>query len=89
MRQYKLILVARSTLKDADRKKLLDSVVAMLGKVKEKTSEMGQKPLAYPIKREVSGNFSKIEFEADTIPQDFEKRIQANENILRHLLIKV
>jgi ribosomal protein S6 len=90
MRQYKLVLVARSSLKDADRKKLLGAVKEMLGKVKEvKESEMGQKPLSYPIKKEVSGIFTKMEFELETIPLDFEKRLFGNEDILRHLLIKV
>lgn len=88
MRKYKLVLISKSTLKDADRKKLLDNVEASLGKIKAKVTELGQKPLAYPIKHEVSGNFAKIEFEADTIPADVEKRISANEDILRHLLIR-
>lgn len=89
MRNYKLVLIAKSSLKDSERKKLLDSVEGMLGSVKAKTLELGQKPLAYPIKHEVSGNFANIEFEAEGVPSDFEKRILANEDVLRHLLIRI
>ncbi len=90
MREYKLILVLKSALKDTERKKLLDSVRDMLGKVKiTKDEEMGQKPLSYPIRREISGVFAKLEFETETLALDFEKRLQTNDNILRHLLVRV
>lgn len=89
MKQYKLFVVIKSSLKDADRKKLLDGISDLLGKVKVgKVSEWGQKPLAYPIKREVSGVFAKIEFEGEQLAQGLEKKLQSNENILRHLLLR-
>lgn len=90
MKQYKLVLVLRSSLKDAERKKAVEAIKELLGKVKfTKEEDLGQKPLAYPIKREVSGVFSKIEFETDTFSNDFEKKLINNDNVLRHLLLKV
>lgn len=89
MREYRLFVVIRSSLKEADRKKLLDNIKGLLGKVKiGKVEEWGQKPLAYPIKHEVSGVFVKIEFEAENVASDLEKKIFANENILRHLVLR-
>ena len=89
MRQYKLFVVIRSSLKDADRKKLFDGIKDLLGKVKiGKVDEWGQKPLAYPIKREVSGVFAKIEFEGEQLAESLEKKLLANDNILRHLLLR-
>ncbi len=90
MREYKLFVVLKSSLKEADRKKLLESVKNLLGKVKiNKEQDLGQKPLSYSIKKEVSGVFAKIEFEAETLASDFEKKLQSNENILRHLLLRI
>jgi small subunit ribosomal protein S6 len=90
MRQYRLFVIIRSSLKEADRKKLFDSIKDLLGKVKVgKVEEWGQKPLAYPIKREVSGVFAKIEFEGENIALDLEKKLLANDNVLRHLLLKI
>ena len=90
MKQYKLILVLKSSLKDAEQKKLLDSIKAMLGKVKfTKEDSWGQKPLAYAIKRELSGVFEKIQFETENVSPDFEKKLQTNDSVLRHLLLKV
>lgn len=90
MRQYKLFVVIRSSLKEAERKKLFDSIKDLLGKVKiGKVDEWGQKPLAYPIKREISGVFVKIEFEGEQLAEGLEKKLQANENVLRHLLLRI
>lgn len=89
MRTYELVLVLKSGLKDADRKKVLDGIKSWLGKVKfSKEEEMGQKPLSYPIKKEASGFFQSFVFEADTIPGDLEKRILNEGEVLRHLLIR-
>ena len=48
---YNLTLVLRSTLKDADRKKLLDNIKSLFGKAKIAEKDWGQKALAYPIKK--------------------------------------
>src|SRR5258708_6797839 len=53
MRLYELVLVLKPSLKEADRKKLLETVSNWLGKIKVKTeNDLGQKPLAYTKKRE-------------------------------------
>lgn len=89
MKQYKLFVILKSTLKDADRKKLIGGISDLLGKVRVgKVEEWGQKPLAYPIKKEVSGVFAKIEFEGEQLAEGLEKKLQANENVLRHLLLR-
>ncbi|MBI2032269.1 MAG: 30S ribosomal protein S6 [Candidatus Levybacteria bacterium] len=89
MRLYELVLVLKSSLKDADKKKTVDSIKEALGKVKfQKDNEMGQKPLSYPIKKEVSGYFLALSFEGENIPSDFEKNLINNDNILRHLLLR-
>ena len=87
---YNLTLVLRSTLKDADRKKLLDNIKSLFGKAKIAEKDWGQKALAYPIKKEVSGYFIFLGVEAEAvIPNDFEKRLFNNDNVLRHLLLRV
>ena len=51
---------------------------------------MGQKPLAYTIKKELAGFYHKMQVEGEkAIPVDFEKRLLRNESILRHLVIRV
>jgi len=89
MRTYELVLVVRPSVKEADRKKLIDQVKEWLGKVKvTKEDDWGQKALAYPIKKEDAGHYYQFQMEGETFPGDFETRLLQNNNILRHLLLR-
>lgn len=86
---YNLTLVLRSTLKDADRKKLVESVKEGFGKAKVTEKDWGQKPLSYPIKKEVSGYFVSVTAEAEeALNSSFEKKLFTNNDVLRHLLLR-
>lgn len=87
---YQLTIVTKSSLKDEARKKLLDGVLSSFGKAKVKDTNIGQKPLAYPIRHEVSGYYVIYDIESEqNVPADFEKKLFANEDILRHLFLRV
>lgn len=102
MRTYELTLVLRPSVKEADRKKLLETVKGWLGKVTiAKENDWGQKALAYPIKKEDSGHYVMWELEAEDpkvlakekhiaggLPEDFEQRILRTDSIIRHLLLR-
>ena len=86
---YNLTLVLRSTLKEADRKKLVDSVKDGFGKAKVTEKDWGQKPLSYPIDKEVSGYFVSISAEPEAVVNSsFEKKLFNNNDVLRHLLLR-
>lgn len=89
MRVYELILVTKASLTDTLRKKLVSGVKTLLKDVKiVKENEVGQKFLAYKIKKEINGFYFDFVLEGENIPQDFEKKLLENENILRHLLLR-
>lgn len=90
MRVYELVMVLRSSLSEAQRKKFVETVKTWLGEVKvKKEDEWGQKPLAYPIKKEIAGFYLLLNLETESsISSDLEKRLLTNENILRHLLVR-
>jgi ribosomal protein S6 len=86
---YNLTLVLRSTLKEGDRKKLLEGIKSQFGKAKVNEKEWGQKALSYPIKKEVSGYYISMSVEPEaTIPNDLERRLLNNNDVLRHLLLR-
>lgn len=86
---YNLTLVLRSSLKEAEKKKLLDSLKELFGKAKISEKEWGQKALAYPIKKEVSGVYVNWEINSDTVVgKDLEKKIYTNDGVLRHLFLR-
>ena len=84
-------MVLKPSLTDKQKTSLIDGVKKDLGdKVKvTKEEDWGQKPLAYKIKKEVAGVFYTIKFESETgIEKDFEKGLQREDEILRHLLVR-
>jgi small subunit ribosomal protein S6 len=59
------------------------------GKVVE-FKELGEKKLAYPIKKEISGYYYVMQVEGshDTVAE-FDRKALLNENVLRHLTIRI
>lgn len=89
MRSYELILITKTSLTDILRKKLITGVKTLLKDLKiVKENEVGQKSLAYKIKKEINGFYLDFTLEGEVIPQDFEKKLLENDNILRHLLLR-
>lgn len=89
MRTYELVFVIKTSLSEDKRKKLVDSVKSLLTGLKvTKEDDLGQKVFAYPIKRERSGFYVKMVLEGDTMVAGLDKKLSANEDILRHLVIR-
>ncbi len=87
---YELVVVLRSSVKEADRKKLLATIKEWLGKVKiAKENDWGQKALAYTIKKEDSGHYYMLQLESEEgVPGNLEQRILQNDSVIRHLLLR-
>jgi small subunit ribosomal protein S6 len=90
MRNYQLVLVLKASLSEVQKKKLLETIKSWLKDVKiAKEEEWGQKSLSYSIKRETSGFYLNLLLEAkDSFPLDFEKKLVAQDDVLRHLLLR-
>jgi len=89
MKTYQLVLVLKTSITEANRKKFVETVKGWLGTAKvAKEEEWGEKVLAYEIKHEKSGFYLNFLLELAKIPADFEKKLFASENVLRHLVIK-
>jgi small subunit ribosomal protein S6 len=90
MRTYQLVVVLKTSLSEANRKKFVETVKGWIGDVKfTKEEEWGEKVLAYVIKRENSGFFQNFVFETkEELSKDLEKKITASDNVLRHLLLR-
>jgi len=90
VRVYELVLILKTSLSEANRKKLLDTIKGFLPDLEiVKEDEWGQKPLSYSIKKEIAGYYLNWVFELKSeLPKDFEKKLITNDNILRHLLLR-
>ncbi|MGA2911878.1 MAG: 30S ribosomal protein S6 [Candidatus Levyibacteriota bacterium] len=89
MKTYQLVLVLKTSLTDANRKKFLETVKGWFGTAKvTKEEEWGEKTLAYDIRHEKTGFYLNFLLESAKLPADLEKKLFASENVLRHLVIK-
>lgn len=93
MTKYEIMFIVKSTMEEDAIKKTSEDVQKLINIKPSKViefKEMGRKKLAYPIKKEVSGYYFVMTVEAthDTI-KEFDRKVSINENILRHLIIKL
>lgn len=89
MRRYKLVLILQSDVKREKKQKLLEDVKKWIGKIeKESVKEIGERRLAYTIKKSKTGEYVLLEFEAEKVAADLEKRLIVQDEILRHLLVR-
>ena len=93
MNKYEIMFIVRSDMEEAEIKKVAENMKKVLtdknAKVLEET-EMGQRELAYEIDKMKTGYYFLYVVEADTEAiLEFERVSRINENVLRHLTIKV
>ncbi len=92
MNKYEIMFIVKS---ENDEKTIKDTVSAfekvltdMKSKIVNK-KDMGQKKLAYPIKKQVRGNYYLFNVEASSAAiKEFDRKAKIDENILRHIVIR-
>ena len=94
MRKYEIMFIVRPDLEEAAMKKVADDMKKVLESNNAKvvdTKEMGQKDLAYEMKKYKTGYYFlfTIETEGDQATKEFDRLSLINENILRHLIVRV
>ena len=90
MRKYRLVLILKRALDKKAADKIVADVRKLAGEVKnDKLTELGEKKFAYKIKKEQSGNYIVWEFEAEKVPLELEAKLRLNDDVLRHLLVRL
>ena len=93
MTKYEVMFIVKTTLDEntvkATAESLKSVITEMNGKV-ENTKEMGQRPLAYPINKEINGFYYVLTVEASNEAiAELDRKARLNENIIRHQIIKL
>lgn len=93
MNKYEIMFVVKPTLEEAAIKKVFEDTKAMLKKNKVnilEEKEMGQRDLAYEIKKHKSGYYFLLEVEADgEMVKEFSRVANISEDIIRYLVTKI
>lgn len=94
MKNYEIMFIVKPTLSEEDIKKVVknfqDVITNNDGKITE-TVEMGQRELAYEIKKFKSGYYYVITLEAndDKAIKEFDRLALISNDIIRHLITKL
>ncbi len=89
MNKYALTLILKPDLEEKARKELLDSVAKKFGKL-EKEELWGVRDMAYTIQKQSKGYYAHYFFEAEPqTARSIDKDLKIEEDILRHLLVRV
>ena len=93
MNKYEIMFIVRPNMEEAEIKKTADNMKKVLTDGKAKVVEekaMGQKELAYEIKKVNTGFYYLFVVEATKeAVNEFDRVARINENLLRHLIVKV
>ena len=92
MNKYEIMFIVKATNEQdtiANVSKEMQKLIAdNKGKVLE-FKELGEKKLAYPIKKEISGYYYVMQVEGThECVSEFDRKALLNENVLRHLTIR-
>ena len=93
MKKYEIMFIVKATQESSDIKKNAEAMKKIIEDNKGKVvdfNELGEKKLAYPIKKEINGYYYVmiVESENNAI-REFDRKALINENILRHLIIRL
>lgn len=93
MTKYEIMFIVKATLDETALNNITKEVQSLINDGNSKVIEfkdMGRKKLAYQIKKEISGFYYLMNVEASNdVIQEFDRKLRINENILRHLILKV
>ncbi len=93
MSNYEIMFIVKTTVEADKVKSTVENMKKIItdgnGKIVD-TKEMGERKLAYPIKKELNGFYYVLKVEADAnVVSEFDRRASIDETILRHLIIKL
>ncbi len=93
MNKYEMMFIVKATMESDQVKATAENMKKVVsscgGKVTE-FKELGEKKLAYPIKKELNGYYFVMQIEATKEAEaELNRKAGLDENVLRHLVVKM
>lgn len=93
MNKYEMMFIVKATMDSENVKATAESIKKLVTDLKGNVveyKELGEKKLAYPIKKELNGYYFLMQFEANKeVESEINRKAGLDENVLRHLIIKL
>lgn len=92
MNKYEIMFILKSNEEEAIKSEIsnLKAIITDMSGEITNEKEMGNRKLAYPIKKELNGYYYVMNVSAnnDAIAE-FDRKAKINENVIRHLIIRL
>lgn len=93
MNKYEMMFIVKATMDSENVKATAEGIKKLVTDLKGNVveyKELGEKKLAYPIKKELNGYYFLMQFEANKeVESELNRKAGLDENVLRHLIIKL
>jgi len=93
MNKYEMMFIVRADSDEANVTKTaenLKNVITSMKGVITDSKDLGNKELAYPIKKQTVGYYFVVNFDATKeIVEELDRKARIDENVIRHLIIRL
>lgn len=93
MNKYEMMFIVKTTIEEAAVNATVENlksvITSMKGEITD-SKELGQKKLAYPIKKEITGFYYVVNFNANNeLVTELDRKAKIDENVIRHMIINL
>lgn len=93
MNKYEMMFIVKTTIEEATVNATVENlksvITSMKGEITD-SKELGQKKLAYPIKKEITGFYYVVDFTANNeLVVELDRKAKIDENVIRHMIINL
>lgn len=93
MNKYELMFIVKTTMETDAAASLANSYKKLIADEKGEVTnfkDMGQRKLAYAIKKQINGFYYVINFNGTSeVVKELDRRLSLDENVLRHMIIRL
>ena len=93
MNKYEMMFIVKATIDEAKVNEVAENLKSVITSMKgtiTDSKDLGQKKLAYPIKKEVTGFYFVVNFDADnTCVAELDRKARIDELVIRHMIIRL
>lgn len=93
MNKYEMMFIVKTTIEETavnvTVENLKSVITSMKGEITD-SKDLGQKKLAYPIKKEITGFYYVVDFTANNeLVAELDRKAKIDENVIRHMIINL
>lgn len=93
MTNYEMMFIVKTTIEEEAVKNVVEAtksiITSMKGEITD-SKELGNKKLAYPINKEITGYYFVLNFTgSEELVNELDRKSRIDENIIRHMIIRL